>query len=102
MSRLPRRLPILEASRTIREGATKGGGAEQSRAAGGGLPALIRLSHPQRDTIRLRGHQAAHGCRRSLQPTCLGAIEAVEDLLIRRDSLNAEQVWPHLVFRAPF
>jgi len=37
-----------------------------------------------------------------LQPTCLGATEAVEDLLIRRDALNAEQVWPHLVFRAPF
>ncbi|HTV43951.1 MAG TPA: TylF/MycF/NovP-related O-methyltransferase [Stellaceae bacterium] len=36
-----------------------------------------------------------------LQPTCLGAIEAVEDLLIRRDGLNAEQVWPHLVFREP-
>lgn len=37
-----------------------------------------------------------------LQPTCLGATEAVEDLLIRRDALNAEQVWPHLVFREPF
>jgi len=37
-----------------------------------------------------------------LQPTCLGATEAVEDLLIKRDSLNAEQVWPHLVFREPF
>ena len=37
-----------------------------------------------------------------LRPTCLGATEAVEDLLIRRDALNAEQVWPHLVFREPF
>ena len=37
-----------------------------------------------------------------LKPTCLGATEAVEDLLIRRDLLNAEQVWPHLVFREPF
>jgi hypothetical protein len=36
-----------------------------------------------------------------LAPTCLGATEAVEDLLIRRDSLNAEQVWPHFVFRRP-
>jgi Macrocin-O-methyltransferase (TylF) len=36
-----------------------------------------------------------------LQPTCLGATEAVEDLLIRRDSLNAEQIWPHPVFRQP-
>jgi hypothetical protein len=37
-----------------------------------------------------------------LQPGCLGATEAVEDLLIRRDALNAEQVWPHPVFREPF
>jgi Macrocin-O-methyltransferase (TylF) len=37
-----------------------------------------------------------------LQPTCLGAMEAVEDLLIRRDGLNAEQVSPHLVFRQPY
>ncbi len=37
-----------------------------------------------------------------LEATCLGAMEAVEDLLIRRDGLNAEQVWPHLVFREPF
>jgi hypothetical protein len=37
-----------------------------------------------------------------LQPTCLGAMEAVEDLLIRRDRLNAEQASPHLVFREPF
>lgn len=36
-----------------------------------------------------------------LQPTCLGAMGAVEDLMIRRDALNAEQVWPHLVFRKP-
>lgn len=37
-----------------------------------------------------------------LLATCLGATEAVEDLLIRRDGLNAEQVFPHLVFREPF
>jgi hypothetical protein len=37
-----------------------------------------------------------------LEADCLGATEAVEDLLIRRDGLNAEQVWPHLVFRQPF
>lgn len=33
--------------------------------------------------------------------TCLGATEAAEELLIRRDVLHAEQVWPHWVFRAP-
>jgi hypothetical protein len=33
--------------------------------------------------------------------TCLGATEAVEDLVIRRDGLSAEQVHPHFVFRAP-
>ncbi len=32
--------------------------------------------------------------------SCLGATEAVEDLLIRRDGLNAEQIYPHYVFRA--
>jgi glycosyltransferase involved in cell wall biosynthesis/GT2 family glycosyltransferase len=37
-----------------------------------------------------------------LLATCLGATEAVEDLLVRRDALNAEQVSPHLVFREPF
>lgn len=37
-----------------------------------------------------------------LVPTCLGAIEAVEDLLIRGDGLSAEQVFPHLVYRKPF
>lgn len=33
--------------------------------------------------------------------TCIGAAEAVEDLVVRRDGLSAEQVHPHLVFRAP-
>ena len=33
-------------------------------------------------------------------PTCLGATAAVEDLLIRRDNLNCEQIYPHFVFRA--
>jgi hypothetical protein len=33
--------------------------------------------------------------------SCLGATEAVESMLIRRDGLNAEQIWPHFVFRAP-
>lgn len=36
-----------------------------------------------------------------LVPTCIGAFEAVEELLIRRDRLHAEQTYPHLVFRAP-
>jgi len=33
--------------------------------------------------------------------TCLGAFEAVESLVIRRDGLHAEQVFPHLVYRIP-
>lgn len=32
--------------------------------------------------------------------SCLGVTEAVEDLAIRRDGLNSEQVFPHFVFRA--
>ena len=31
--------------------------------------------------------------------SCLGATEAVEDLAIRRDGLNCEQIWPHFIFR---
>ncbi len=34
-------------------------------------------------------------------PTCIGATEAVEDLVIRRDGLSSEQIYPHYVFRAP-
>ena len=33
--------------------------------------------------------------------SCIGATEVVEDLLIRRDGLNSEQIYPHFVFRAP-
>jgi hypothetical protein len=33
---------------------------------------------------------------------CIGAAEAVEDVLIRRDGLNSEQLYPHYVFREPF
>jgi hypothetical protein len=33
---------------------------------------------------------------------CVGAAEAVEDLLIQRDGLNSEQLYPHYVFREPF
>jgi predicted O-methyltransferase YrrM len=31
--------------------------------------------------------------------SCLGATQAVEDLVIRRDGLNCEQISPHFVFR---
>ena len=31
--------------------------------------------------------------------SCVGATEVVENLLIRRDGLNSEQIWPHFVFR---
>jgi hypothetical protein len=36
-----------------------------------------------------------------LVSSCLGAFEAIENLVIRRDGLYAEQVFPHLVYRAP-
>jgi predicted O-methyltransferase YrrM len=32
--------------------------------------------------------------------SCIGATEAVESLVVRRDGLNSEQVFPHFVFRA--
>jgi SAM-dependent methyltransferase len=34
--------------------------------------------------------------------SCIGATEVVEELLVRRDGLNSEQIYPHFVFRAPF
>ncbi len=33
--------------------------------------------------------------------TCMGATEVVEDLVVRRDGLFSEQIYPHFVFRAP-
>jgi hypothetical protein len=33
--------------------------------------------------------------------SCIGATEAVETLVIRRDGLNCEQIYPQFVFRAP-
>ena len=33
--------------------------------------------------------------------SCIGATEAVEDLVIGRDGLRSEQINPHFVFRAP-
>lgn len=32
--------------------------------------------------------------------SCIGATEVVEDLLIRRDGLHSEQIFPHFVFRS--
>jgi predicted O-methyltransferase YrrM len=32
--------------------------------------------------------------------SCIGATEAVEDLLVRRDGMNCEQIYPHFVFRS--
>jgi len=32
--------------------------------------------------------------------SCIGATEVIEDLVIRRDGLNSEQIWPQYVFRA--
>ncbi len=34
-----------------------------------------------------------------LSGSCLGAFDAVHELVIREFGLNAEQVYPHLVFR---
>lgn len=33
------------------------------------------------------------------EPSCLGATEAVEKLVIQKDGLNSEQIYPHYVFR---
>jgi len=36
----------------------------------------------------------------ALFSSCIGATEVVEDLIIKRDGLNSEQIYPHYVFRA--
>lgn len=36
-----------------------------------------------------------------LHGSCLGAFQVIEDCVIRRDGLSAEQVYPHLVYRYP-
>lgn len=36
----------------------------------------------------------------ALYSSCLGATEVVEELMIRRDGLPSEQVYPRDVFRA--
>ena len=33
--------------------------------------------------------------------SCIGAAEAVEELVIQRDGLFSEQIFPHFVFRKP-
>lgn len=35
------------------------------------------------------------------ESSCIGATEAVESLLVRRDGLLSEQIYPHFVFRYP-
>ena len=37
----------------------------------------------------------------SVAPSCIGATEVVEDLVVRRDGRLSEQIYPHHVFRAP-
>lgn len=36
----------------------------------------------------------------ALASTCIGATEAIEEILIQRDQLLSEQIYPHYVFRA--
>jgi hypothetical protein len=36
----------------------------------------------------------------STTPSCIGATEAVEEHVVRRDGVLSEQIWPHHVFRA--
>lgn len=34
-----------------------------------------------------------------LEPSCIEAFEAIEDFVIKRDGLHAEQVFPHMIYR---
>lgn len=71
----------------------------------------VRLAHIDCDIAsavaysyeRVRGHMVQGGyivLDDATVSTCLGATEVVEDLLIRRDGLHSEQIWPHFVFRS--
>jgi hypothetical protein len=33
--------------------------------------------------------------------SCIGATEVVEDVVVARDGLRSEQIYPHFVFRHP-
>ncbi len=35
----------------------------------------------------------------AIAASCIGAFDAISEYVIRRDGLNAEQNWPHMVFR---
>ena len=35
----------------------------------------------------------------ALYSSCIGAMEAIEEVVIQRDGRFAEQSWPHLVYR---
>lgn len=37
----------------------------------------------------------------ALHPSCLGAMSAIEDVVVRDAGLSCEQTYPHLVFREP-
>ena len=79
------------------------------------LPSIgpVRLSHIDCDLFDAVG-ASYEGSKASMVPggyivfddplvsSCLGAFEAIESLVIRRDGLHAEQVYPHLVYRTPF
>lgn len=72
----------------------------------------LRLAHIDCDIYQSVA-TAYEGCKPYLVPggymvfddplisSCVGALEAVEALAIRRDGLHAEQAYPHLVYRAP-
>jgi hypothetical protein len=79
------------------------------------LPAIgpVALAHVDSDTFgsvafaydAVRPHMVPGGYLvfdDATVSSCLGATEAVEALLIRRDGLHAEQIWPHFVFRSAF
>jgi hypothetical protein len=54
------------------------------------------------NSITYKGSQLLGFFAHPLTADCIGAAEAVEDLLIKRDGLDSEQLYPHCVFREPF
>jgi hypothetical protein len=65
---------------------------------------VFRLNRGQRPLARWGQGMVSGGYWILDEPVvsdCIGTAEAMEDLLIPRDGLNSEQVFPHCVFRQP-
>jgi hypothetical protein len=77
--------------------------------AGGVRPGMLHIDCDIYEPIRYVIHACAPQMRQAghivlddpLHGSCLGAFDAVQELLVRELDLTAEQAYPHLVYRYP-